>query len=507
MKFPAPHKLLLCGAIASVAWLPSATTQADRPGFAGRDPQCRGRHFAQAKNVILFVGDGMGVSTVTATRIYSVGVDGELVMDQFPYTSLSRTSTTDHITPDSAGTMTAMMSGENTNSGTIGLNAESERQDFNQDGDTPVTSLLELAKGCGMKAGVVSTARITHATPAATYAHVNDRDFENEIAAQALPTDPTYNAKLGDGVDLLWGGGRRYFVPSGASDEEGEGGSRSDGRDLRAEFQAAGYSYVWNQAGFDALTAADLPSLGLFDRSHMEYEYDRAGDLGGEPSLSEMTASAVELLEKASRRKGYFLMVESGRIDHGHHATNAFRAITDAEEFDKAIGAALMRVDLRDTLILVTADHSHVFTMAGYPMRPLADLPYAPTAAPADYVSAPHNNLFDVVYDLNASTGEVYKASDSNGVPYTILGYQNGVSYRGTSRVDPYTDPFPGLDGNSPNGPNDPEYMQETAVPIGSETHSAEEVALYAIGAGAWRVRGTHQNTFVFDVMKAASGL
>ncbi|MGC4067132.1 MAG: alkaline phosphatase [Polyangiaceae bacterium] len=352
----------------------------------------------RARNVILFVGDGMGVSTIGATRVYSVGVDGNLVLDQMPHSALSRTADADHITADSASTMTAMMSGTSTNSGVLGLGPKTEFGDFNHDGDDVRTkSLLELAKQRGMKAGVVSTARVTHATPAACYAHINNRDDEQAIALQALPTDPMYNKALGSGLDLLLGGGRQFFVPSKVVDEEGATGSRSDGRDLRAEFRKAGYNYVWNRDQFKATTASNLPLLGLFERSHMEYEYDRPTDAGGEPSLTEMTVKALELLNDATRRsrQGYFLMVEAGRIDHAHHAGNAWRAITDAEELDKAVGAAIAKVNLSNTLILVTANHSHVFTMAGYPLRPAAELKYPVASAPEAYLDSPHNNVFE----------------------------------------------------------------------------------------------------------------
>ena len=166
----------------------------------------------KAKNVIFFVGDGMGVSTVTATRVFSVGVAGQLQLDKFPFTALSRTYSEDSITADSAPTMTAMITGQNTNAGVIGLDKTTENKDFNGDGDgAALTTLIELAQAAGKKTGVVSTARITHATPAACYAHINNRDNENAIALQALPTDPTYNAALGSGVDLLVGGGRQFF--------------------------------------------------------------------------------------------------------------------------------------------------------------------------------------------------------------------------------------------------------------------------------------------------------
>lgn len=470
------------------------------------------RGHQRAKNVIFFVGDGMGVSTISAARVYSVGVHGQLVLDQFPYTALSRTYSEDSITPDSAPTMSAMMTGVNTNQSVIGLDAATEPSDFNGngDGEAPWT-LLELAKARGMKVGVVSTAQITHATPAATYAHINQRNNEGDIALQALPSDATFNRRLGSGLDVLMGGGRRFFVPASVRDEEGGTGGRADARDLRREYQQSGYTYVWNETGFNALTAGSLPVLGLFERGHMEYETDRLTDAGGEPSIKDMTVKAIELLQAASRRgsQGYFLHVEGGRIDHAHHEGNAYRALTDTQALDEAIGAAVQMVDLRDTLIIVSADHSHVFNIAGYPMRPLGELPYPVRSFVPSYAGtgAHGNGILDVVYDLDQNSGHVSESTDRNGVPYTVLGYLNGPGSRGTPRVDPRLDTFPGRTGTVPNGPWHQAYFQEAAVPLGSETHSGEDVAIYAIGAGAHQVRGTVKNTFIFHVMKSALGL
>ena len=482
--------------------------------ITGRDQDWddrNGQGRRRARNVIFFIGDGMGVSTVSAARVFSVGVDGQLVLDRFPYIALSRTYSADSITPDSAPTMTAMMTGVNTNQSVIGLDEKTEPSDFNGDGDgvAPWT-LLELAKRRGMKVGVVSTAQITHATPAATYAHINQRNNENDIALQALPEDATFNRRLGSGVDVLLGGGRRFFVPSGVTDEEGAAGARTDGRNLRAEYQAAGYKYVWNKAGFDALRPSNMPVLGLFETGHMEYEFDRPTDLGGEPSIKDMTVKAIQLLQAASHRgnDGFFLHVEGGRIDHAHHEGNAYRALTDTQALDEAIGAATQMVDLRDTLIIVSADHSHVFNIVGYPMRPLQELPYPVKSwSPGFTETRNHGNgILDVVYDLDQSTGHVSESGDRNGTPYLVLGYLNGPGYRGAARVDPRVDPFPGRSTVVPNGPWHPAYFQESAVPLSSETHSGEDVAIYAIGAGAEKVKGTVKNTYIFHVMKSALG-
>jgi alkaline phosphatase len=499
-------------AIVAIVGAAGAATAA-RSGFGNQDHQGDDRGFGfggrRAKNVIFFIGDGMGVSTVTGARVFSVGVDGQLVLDQFPHTALSRTYSADSITPDSAPTMSAMMTGVNTNQSVIGFGENTEANDFNRDGDgrAPWT-LLELAKRHGMKVGAVSTATITHATPAATYAHINQRNNEGDIALQALPTDPTYNQRLGRGVDLLMGGGRRFFLPNTLLDEEGVRGARADGRDLRAEFKAAGYNYVWNKTGFDAIKS--LPALGLFESSHMEFEYDRPSDLGGEPSLKDMTVKAIQLMETATRRRssGYFLHVEAGRIDHAHHAGNAYRAMVDAQELDQAIGAAAQIVDLRETLIIVSADHSHVFNITGYPLRPLQELPYPVKSYEPGYekAAAAGHGLLDIVWDIDQTTGHVFAAGDRNGVPYTVLGYHNGPGYRGALRVDPRTDLFKGLGGVVPDGPTHPAYFQEAAVPLGSETHAGEDVAIYAIGPGSELVKGTVKNTHIFHVMKRALG-
>lgn len=455
-----------------------------------------------ARNAILFIGDGMSVATVTAARIASVGVDGRLAMDRFPYTALSMTYTTDHIVPDSAGTMSAMITGINTNNGVISMDASTERMDFNRDGDgaSPWT-LFELAEQEGMLTGIVTSTRLTHATPAACYAHINHRDMEREIATQLVPGLSEYNARLGDGVDVIFGGGAGFFIPRDTADERGERGYRNDGRDLRDAFKDAGYSYVHDEQGMEALTPEDLPAVGLFTRSHFRYEHDRAASPAGDPALADAVQKAVELLEAESERRGvgYVLMVESGRIDHAHHDGNAWRAVEDTIEFDDAIGRTVSLIDESDTLVLVTADHSHTMTIGGYPVRAPSDLPYEVTGADAGYAERERGGLFSVVYGLDGSSGRVRLSRDANGVPFTSLAYASGPGARQRSdRIDPRADG---------SGPEHPNYVQEAIIPLASETHGAEEVILYGMGPGAARVRGTVKNTFVFEVMRSALGI
>ncbi len=451
---------------------------------------------AQKNNVILFVGDGMGVSTVTSTRIATVGVDGQLALDRMPYTAISRTASSDYITPDSAATMSAMMTGVNTNSGVIGYGPTTEFADFNGNGNGPrLTNIGELAISMGYAVGIVTTTRVTHATPAGVFAHVNDRNLENEIAAQMTPGGSGYNDRLGEGLHVIFGGGRRHFLPTSATDEEGLAGRRTDGRDLRNELQQRGYRYVWNRQGLNSLGGSGR-AVGLFTSSHLEYEADRDS---GEPSLEEMTRKAIQIL--AATGKPYFLMVESGRIDHAHHEGNAYRAFTDTRMFDRALGAAQRSVNLNRTLILATADHSHVFTIAGYPMRPLGDLRYTPRSVPASFRNQPHNGILGTVHDIDTG-GTISESGDSGGIPYTILGYANGPGHRSGSRVNPNSDRTAGYGGAAPSSTSHTAYRQEATVPLFLETHAGEDVMIYAVGRTAENVRGTVPNAKVFDWIK-----
>ncbi len=218
-------------------------------------------------------------------------------------------------------------------------------------------------KARGYATGVVTTTRVTHATPATTYAHLCNRNGENTIAAQMVPGGEGYNEALGDGIDVVLGGGRRHFLPND------NGGRRTDGRDLIAEMQDAGYQYASSTS--ELMNVADEDRvLGIFTSSDMSYELDRVAQQ--EPSLEEMTGKAIDMLH--ARDSGFFLMVEGGRIDHALHASNAKRALTDGIAFDNAIAAALEKMEaidpgLENTLIVVTADHDHTLVINGYAER------------------------------------------------------------------------------------------------------------------------------------------
>ena len=453
-----------------------------------------GREFGHAKNVVLFVGDGMGVSTMTAARIYagqSKGVDGEsykLAMEQLPHAALSKTYSHDFQVSDSASTATAMVTGIKARSRTLGITSEAILGDCDSAQGKGTDTVFELAERAGLSTGIVSTTRITHATPASTFAETPMRNWEdNSELPESASGCPDIAVQLldwpeGDGLEIVLGGGRRHFLPTDISDPEEPtyGGRRTDGRNLVSEWSAKSdsHTYLWNAEQFAAIDfASDVRVLGLFAQSHMAYELDRADDTGGEPSLAEMTEAAITRLSQDD--DGYILMVEGGRIDHAHHGTNAARALVDAVAFDDAVARAVEMTDPRDTLIIVTADHSHSFTISGYPHRGnpiLGKVAYGP--------------------------GITAKAED--GKPYTTLGYANGPAACITLEDDTLDCTRPDVSDVDTRAPD---YRQQALVFLGSETHAGEDVPVFSRGPGAELLNGVIEQNEIFHVMGLATGL
>ncbi|MGH1390007.1 MAG: alkaline phosphatase [Aeromonas jandaei] len=434
---------------------------------------------ADAKNVILFIGDGMGPTVLTATRLYKVGEEGNLEMMKLARSARIKTFSNDAQTTDSAPSMAAYTTGVKMSNEVIAMSSDTKAvapgKDANgnkgvnncaSDNGKPVPTILELAKAAGKSVGAVTTTELTHATPAATYSHICHRDTAYAIAAQAVPGGAGFNTALGNGVDVLMGGGANHWTPYNSTSNKG---GRADGRDLTAEMTAQGYRYVTTRTDLAKVESGKL--IGLFSaKSHLDYELDRVakGAANTQPSLSEMTAKAIDLLSQNSQ--GYFLMVEGGRIDHALHGTNAKRSLTDAVALDEAIKTALGKVDLKDTLIVVTADHDHTMTINGY--------------------SAKGNKVLDLVKNGDGST-----QNDVDGKPFTTLVFGNGPNR---------PDVRPTLTSDQVMADD---YQQETGVKLGSETHGGGDVMLFADGAGSSRFKGTLDNTRVFGKLKEALGL
>lgn len=456
----------------------------NRPAFVASTTGVDGA--GPAKNVILFIGDGMGISTVTAARIYdgqSRGEAGEenlLSFERFPNVALVKTYNSNQQVPDSAGTASAMNLGVKTRAGVIGIGPTAQRGDCLGAQRAMVRNIAEQVHRGGKAVGIVTTMRITHATPAAVYAHSPERDWEGDAdipaTERAMGCLDIAKQLIAFPFEAALGGGQARFLGGR------KGGKRlSSDDDLIADWmERTGGQYVTTAAGLSQAVGRSGPLLGLFAPSHMKYMLERKPDTT-EPTLSQMTSAAIAKL--ARRGSGYFLMIEGGNIDHGHHEGRADIALSETQELARAVQVALAKVSLKNTLILVTADHSHVFTISGYPQR-----------------GNPILGLAMGVDNRGEPTGRPILAMD--GRPYTTLGYQNGP---GAVRAEPRP---------SPSG--EAGELKQALVPTGNvfdggvslaETHSGEDVALYAIGPGSSEAHGVIEQSGIFDIMMKAFGI
>jgi len=431
---------------------------------------------AQAKNVILFIGDGMGISTITAARIYDgqkrgeSGEENSLSFEKFGNVALVKTYNTNAQVPDSAGTATAIHSGVKTRIGVLGIGPDAEKGVCADALAHPLPLLGEEVKRRGAALVIVTTTRLTHATPASVYARSADRDWESDslipadqrdagckdIAQQLVDAD--FDVALGGGTAVMFGPDEGGARGGAGADLPGDWARRTDG------------NVVFTRADL-AKAPLDGPLLGLFSPSHMTYMADRKPD-SSEPTLTEMTAAALARLKAHSG--GYYLMVEGGRIDHAHHEGRAGYALEETVEMARAVQYAVDNTDPADTLIMVTADHSHVFTIAGYPQR--------------------GNDILGLVVPpigRGEDGGDGGPLMAADGKPYTTLGYANGPGAVQGERQIPQT----GLAAR-----------QQALVPLGSETHGGEDVALFATGPGSDRVRGVIEQNVIYQIIRKALG-
>jgi len=438
----------------------------------------------RAKNVILFIADGMGMSTVTAARIYAgqlagnSGEENQLSFEKFPHTALSKTYTVNTQTPDSAATMTAIVTGVKTKHYVLSVDQNAETTNCDEVGNHVLETILEQAEQRGLSTGIVTTTRITHATPAATYAHspIRSWEYDTRMTHEALQKGCKDIARqliefpFGNGPDVVLGGGKNAFLAAGALIIGGNHGERADGRNLISEWlensnEGAFVSTTGQLVDLDYARTKQL--LGLFSYSHMAMEENRDQSVSGEPSLVQMTVAALKILQKNDM--GYFLMVEGGRIDHGHHSGIARAALSETVVFSQAVQAAVELVG-NDTLIVVTSDHGHSFFMAGYARR--------------------GNNILGKVIERQGKM-----ARDLDGLPYTSLGYGNGPGHQteGKARTD-----LTHADTSAED------YRQAAAVPLPVETHAGEDVPVYASGPGAQWFHGVMEQNVIYHLMVEA---
>lgn len=440
----------------------------------------------KARNVIMFVGDGLGFPTIAATRSYMGGIEKPHVIDKFPHFGLCKPYCLDRQTADSACTATAYLHGLKSNYKTIGVNSNVKASQCHVDADDHTESFASWAVKAGKGIGIVTTTRITHATPAGVYAHTSNRDWENNQhvqdgckTAENIKLDDVglqlIHGDVGKSLKVILGGGRRNLLNTTMVDDEGFAGHRTDGRNLIEEWlefksDKGNAKYIWHKQQLDEVDFEKTDYLmGLFESDHCLYNLDRTNNKlqAQEPSLTEMTVAAIKMLQK--EKEGFFLFVEGGMIDQAIHANNAIRAFEDTAEFIRAIEAALQATDTADTLIVVTSDHSQAMTFGGHPKR-------------------------------DADILETAGKSDMDGLPLLSLSFSTGSGY---------SLHFANESGSRMNLTNvntrHPEFLQYSTFPMLLSKHSGEDVGVYASGPRSHLFSGSYEQNVIPIVMAYAA--
>lgn len=426
------------------------------------------------RNVILMIGDGFGPQHFGATWLYSDRVLGrELCMVevmQRGHTGYVVNDTADAIVTESAAAASQMATGQRAIARVLSVAPDG----------TPYKTVLEIAQESGMATGLVTTSGITDATPGAFAAHLLNRNWEDKVAEQ----------ELAHGVDVLMGGRKEFFLPRSVA-----GSKRTDERDLTAEAQAAGYTVVQDAEALSQVTHGKV--LGLFSFGNMAYELDRQGTT--QPSLAAMTTKALRLLSRGHR--GFFAMIEGGRIDHAAHRNDAAGVIRDALAFDEAVCVALeFQRRNPDTLLLITSDHeTGGMALIGHSKE---------SPATGNYVGID----LDAISRAKVSLESLFQQLGTPSSPAVI---QDGVREAlGIEITDAeaqlvFDDVMRSLD---PANYSQARYVHTLAfvlrpylrVAFSTGTHTASPLFAYGVGPGSPWLVGFHHNTELFGIIRAA---
>ncbi|MGZ3290721.1 MAG: alkaline phosphatase [Xanthobacteraceae bacterium] len=461
----------------------------------------------KAKNVILFIGDGMSLAHRVAARVLAKGIAegkafGKLAIDDMPQMALVATAGSDSIITDSANSASAYATGHKSAVNAMGVYADRTPDPLDDPKVETITSLVK--RRLDMAVGIVTNTEIEDATPAAMLAHTRRRAEYDRIVEQFFAAKP----------DVIMGGGRANFLPKSA-----QGSKRKDESDFVGQFRDAGYSVA--STGAEMTSLADDPKitklLGLFTLGNMDGALDRKFLKGGtvgkfpdQPDLTEEVGAALKVLSRNDA--GFFLMVESGMIDKYTHLLDMERAVYDTIMLDNAVKLARDWAAARgdDTLILVLADHTHPVGLVGTIEDDMASVPNVP--------------MRERVRVYERAGFPNYPAADAEGYPARV-DVSRRLALFSASLPDHYETFRPKLDN-----PNEPTVAGKDAgtyvanehyknVPgavlrfgnlpamINADVHSGEDVVLTASGPGSERVRGQIDNTEVFQVIAQALGL
>lgn len=451
----------------------------------------------RAKNVILFVGDGMSLQAREVARILSKGItEGKyndlLNMEKLDNMALITTSGYDSIVTDSANSASAYATGHKSVVNAMGVYENCTKDPFD---DPKVENIIELVKRTrGMATGIVSTANITDATPAAMLTHTRRRAEQNFIAADML--DAKHRP------DVIMGGGSRHFLPLGTP-----GSKRKDNVNVIQSFEDLGYSFSGTKTELENTPATADKILGLYQLNNMNVYVDRevtknAKVLKGfndQPGLVEMTQKAIDTLSK--NPNGFFLMVEGACIDKQLHVLDWQRAAYDNIEMDKAVGIAQkFAAKDNDTLIIVVADHAHGASITG------------------TYHELDGKTGREAVRTYADAKWPTFEDRDGDGYPDNpdpsvtlAVQFANHPDYNENYKFKAVpTDPaIMGKDGKAIANPQISGELLRGDIPASAdqEVHSADDIVLNAGGPGSEYFKGVMDNTEVFFGMVRALGL
>ncbi|VDL91108.1 unnamed protein product [Schistocephalus solidus] len=456
----------------------------------------------KAKNVILFLGDGMGLPTISAGRFFAgdraTGKPVKYSFEDWDFNTVARTYDLETMVTDSASSATAYLTGNSsgfnslfyyltfagtkTRTGMLGVTGAIKVKQCVAYTDAEKTiSIVKAAAKAGKATGILSTARITHASPGGAFGHSAFRDWESDKdikkdcnGENCTCVDLAQQLALDNmDVNVILGGGQSKFYPNTKElpINPSMKGEREDGKDLPRMWLKAQLdkgrkaAYASTIKEFNEINPKQIDYfMGLLAPSHLPYVLDRTP---GEPSLPDLTVKAIQILQK--NPNGFFLFVEGGRIDHGHHDNTAKHALTELVEMEKAINVAVSMVDTRETLIIVTADHSHSFELVGQPSRfeslLLWDKGYGPK-------TTDNKSMLPLIY--------------MNGPGAKINETRRNVSEISKEELQNKT------------------FLQQALVPLRWSTHGGDDVGVYAIGPFSWMFHRTIDNTFIAQTMKYA---
>jgi alkaline phosphatase len=463
-----------------------------------REPQAGG-----ARNVILFVGDGMTVSMLTAARAARGMAQGlptnPLFVDSMPVVGIASTSSIDSLMADSANTASALNTGHIGSVNATGSYSDNTPSTLDDPRVETLAAMLQRTRDYAI--GVVTTADYSDATPAAVWAHGRNRSDGNR-AAYVIQS-------LEAGIDVLMGGGARRLLPQSA-----EGSRRSDDRDMFAEFEAAGYSIATTGMELEAaLTAPPAQFLGIFAPGDLNVWLDRnvytdnLGDLTDQPGLVDMTTAALTMLNQ--NENGFYLMVEAASIDKQIHPLDQERALSDLIEFDQAVeaAAAWVAANAPDTLIVVTADHGH-----GYDVYGTVNLEVFSEGTTDEERRAGIRVYANARYpDYPDANGDGFPEWGDASIVFAA-GVNNGPTHTEDYQVSPVprapavqNDAGVYID-NPDDDPNGILFAGNLAPGDSTGVHTLQDVPVFAMGPGAEAFAGHyHQREIFFDMAAALS--